>query len=121
MCNCLKTVKAGMEKLEENCPILKVSFYYLIDLSFKYFLVVFHLSSFFTPGDFVQMPGSLLRPMPSKPAAGKPRPLLQLGNAAAASALHQCLPLRLCVGWRIRHGSLNKSIDMLRKHQELSL
>uniref|UniRef100_A0A8C0BK89 Uncharacterized protein n=1 Tax=Buteo japonicus TaxID=224669 RepID=A0A8C0BK89_9AVES len=23
MCNCLKTVKAGMEKLEENCPILK--------------------------------------------------------------------------------------------------
>lgn len=117
MCKCMKKLEKDMKKLEKTCPILQVSLYYLFDLSFKYFLVVFHLSSLFTPGDFVQTPGSSLRPMPSKPAAGKPRPLLQLGNAA----LHQCLPLRFCIGLRIRHGPLNESIDMLRKHQELSL
>lgn len=117
----MKRVEKDMKRLEEHCSILKVSFYYLFDLRFKYFLVVIHLSRFFTPGDFVQMPGSSLRPMPSNPAAGKPRSLLQLGNAAAATGLHQCLHLHFCIGWRIRHDSLIESIDMLKKYQELSL
>lgn len=117
----MKKVEQDMKKLEEECSILKVSFYYLFDLSLKYFLVVIHLPRFFTPGDSVQMPGSSLRPAPSNPAAGKPWPLLQLGNAAAATGLHQCLHLPFCIGWRMRHGSLTESIDVLKKYQELSL
>lgn len=42
----MKKLEKDMKKLEKTCPILQVSLYYLFDLSFKYFLVVFHVSSF---------------------------------------------------------------------------
>lgn len=66
----MKRVEKDMESLEKNCTILKVSFYYLFDLSFKYFLLFSHSSSIFTSGDIVLMAH---RYMLSNPAAGKPQ------------------------------------------------
>lgn len=67
---CMKQVEKDMKELQNTCPILRVSFYYLFDLSFKHILAAMDLSRFLTPGDFVQ---TLTQTQPSgwKAPAGK--------------------------------------------------